>query len=229
MGPLLWPTSPILWDGGIGTWNIGLWADMPLNWLALDIPGATLLGFDLVDASGTLIASSTAIDAAMLSTFSSASWMGGLWPAYGMLPWMNGLSSVGFFGAPSYVFGLGFFPSVGGVGLPGVGLSGIGGVGINNLAFPGLLPAGLATTGVGTTALLPSAAFLTPTLTSSALWLNTMPFIGADPLFLNVRFSGLTASSMASLNIMSSFTAMSAQTASIQATLFPIMGIPLIL
>ena len=72
VGPLLWPTAPITWNAGVGTWPIALWADMPLNWLALDIPGATLLGFDLVDASGAILASSVAIDAAMLSTINRA-------------------------------------------------------------------------------------------------------------------------------------------------------------
>jgi hypothetical protein len=140
-----------------------------------------------------------------------------------MLPWMNGLGAVPYYGAPGYVFGLDFYPDIGLDGCFGCGvpLTPI----VNSVAFPGLLPAGLlpvGTAGLVTPTLLPSAAFLTPMITSNALLFNTLPIItGTTPFLANVTFSGLNAASIMTSSMIS-------QTAAIQATLFPIMGVPLL-
>src|SRR5262249_42027017 len=125
LGPLFWPTGPITWADGVGTWPIAVWAPAPLTWLALDIPGCTTLGLGFAAMDGTLMTgfSSVAINASLMSTLTAGPRLGGLWPAFGMMPWMNGLGMVPFFGSPAYVFGLNAFPFFGTAGLAaGVGL-----------------------------------------------------------------------------------------------------------
>jgi hypothetical protein len=220
VGPLFWPTGPITWNNGVGTWPIAVWSSAPLSWLALDIPGAATLGVNLTTLDGALLpgVSPLAIDSARLGTIGAGTWMGGLWPGYGMLPWMYGVGGYSTFGTPSYVYGLGFYPSV---NASMTGLTTLG-----SLAYPTLMPAGLATTTVGMTpSLLPGATLLGPTLTSSALMLDGFPaFTGTTPLLLNLTFSGIDAATMPSLSLIGAHGA--ASSLALQATVFPLMGIP---
>jgi hypothetical protein len=236
LGPLMWPTAPISWVDGVGTWPIAIWSSTPLNWMAFDIPGVMDLDVSFTTIDGALLGANLAtIDAALLNTVTTGPWLGGLWPAYGMLPWMNGLGDYPFYGAPGYVYGLDYYPYVAGAGCPGC-------VGapftplIDGLAYTGLYPAGLtplATTAglAASTALLPGVGFMNPMLTANALMCNSIPFVAgatAAPIIANLTFSGLQASQMASLNIFAANTTaqLAATNAAIQATVFPIMGVP---
>jgi hypothetical protein len=230
----MWPTAPITWANGIGTWPIAVWSSSPLTWMAFDIPGVADLSVSFSTMEGAFLASSfTAIDTALLNTVTTGPWLGGLWPAYGILPAMNGLGAYPFYGAPGYVYGLDYYPYVTGAACPGCIGAPFAPL-IDGLAYPALYPPGLtplATTAglAASTALLPGVGFLNPTLTAGALWCNSIPVItGTTPILANVTFSGIAASQMASLNIMAASSAaqMATTNAAIQATVFPIMGIP---
>lgn len=244
MGPLFWPTGPITWAGGVGTWPIAVWSAAPLTWLALDIPGATTLSLSLATMDAALMTgfSPILINTTLLNTLTPGPWLGGLTPYYGMLPSMYGLGAYPYYGAPGYVYGLGYYPYL---GAPGLGAGCVGGVGclgtplIDGLAFPGLFPAGLtaATTALAATPgllpltpITPITPFLAPTLTANALFFPTFPaFAATTPFLLNVTFSGLTAASMASLNVFAASTAAATSSLAIQATTFPILGVPVVL
>lgn len=249
IGPVFWPMAPISWSGTAATWPIAVYSTTPLDLLAFDIPGASALSLSLATLDGAAVTgyAPVPISSAWLDTFGAASWLGGLTPYYGMIPSMYGLDPFPIYGVPSYVYGAGYYPYVDGLfgGACSGGLCGsIGAPLIDGLTYPGLFPAGVLGTVAApaapsiaplaaSTAFLPGAPFAAPALSSRALMFSSFPaFSAATPFIVNVAFDGLTAASLTSLNI---FTATAATNAAIQgglalqATAFPILGVPLAL
>lgn len=220
ISPIIWPISPITWDGTVGTWPLAVWASQPINWLAFDIPGATGLSLSLASMDGVPITgfAPIAVDGALVSTIGAGPWFGGLAPTLGLLPWANGLGTwAAGCNVPGFVFGLNFWPD----GLVGLGL---------NAATPNAINPLLLTPTMTTSAMLPGA-IVTPTLTSSALMFNTLPVItGTTPFVVNVHFNAVQSATMAQLNVFSSMAATNAaiQSAAVQSTVFPIIGMPFI-
>jgi len=234
MGPLFWPTGPITWANGVGTWPIAFWSPTAVNWLACGIPGATTFNLGLTALDGTAIAGwdglAGPIGADLVGLYGTGTWLGGFAPYYGAYPGFSGLGTTGFYGWPGYVYGYGYYPWY------GAGLTGLNTLTttplINGLAFPGLLPAGLAGFDGTLATTFPAAwgglGWMNPVFDSSLLWFNTLPaFVGNTPFLLNLTFSGITAAQMASVSLFTASAAAATSSLAIQATLFPITGVPL--
>jgi hypothetical protein len=80
--------------------------------LVFDIPGVSTLDVTFSTLDGVLLTGFpyATIDPLLLDTWMAGPWLGGLYPSYGMLPWMNGLGAVPYYGAPGYVYGLNYYP-----------------------------------------------------------------------------------------------------------------------
>jgi hypothetical protein len=185
ISPIVWPVGPISWNGLTGTWPLAVWSSSPINWLAFDVSGASGLGIGLASASGAALTSYSAqtINAAQYATLSAGPWLGGLAPTMSLLPYMNGVGSLGAFATPSFVYGLNFYPDVM-MGLPASTVP-------FSTTVPGLLDATTAgVAGLGMSSILPGMSFMTPFISQNALMLDTLPTItGTTPFLVNATFT----------------------------------------
>lgn len=224
VAPLVWPVGPISWNGLTGTWPLAVWSNQPINWLAFDVSGATGLGIGLASASGAALSTYSAqtISAAQYATLSAGPWLGGLAPTMSLLPYMNGVGSIGAFAAPSFVYGLNFYPDVM-MGLPASTLP-------LATTVPGLLDVGAASASFGIGglgSLLPGISFMTPFISQNALMLDTLPAIsGTTPFLVNATFTVPSFVSPSYLSIYSAAPAANAALASnlaMQSMVLPII------
>lgn len=185
--PLVWPVGPISWQGTTGTWPLAVWSSSPIDWLAFDVSGASGLDIGLASSTGAALTgySAQTINAAQFSTLSAGPWLGGLAPTMSLLPYMNGVGSIGAFASPSFIYGLNFYPDVM-MGLPASTLP-------LSTTIPGLLDVGAASASFGVgglSSILPGLSFMTPFISQNALMLDTLPAItGTTPFLVNATFT----------------------------------------
>lgn len=219
-GPIMaWPAGPVVWNGLVGTWPIGVWSPGTIGSLAFGIQGVSHLGISVAGFPGML---PVPITPTVLNAFVppvAATPLGVATPFLG---------ASGLF-APAFGFTGAFAPWTAGTGW-GFGLNAFG-------------TAGSFSTTFANGAFTPGLNWWMPTLTTSSLMFSNIAAINSfTPFTFNLTFTAASASqaailsaqaaSMASLSIFATPmvpTAIAATTAAIpfMSIAFPILPMPL--